>query len=518
MLALRQYQVDCLKSIEDYENLGKKRQLVNIATGGGKTIIFANLIKERRQKALILVHTCELLYQAKDKINMIAPDLDVGIVNADRKEFDNDVVVASIQSARVPANLVELQKIGFQLLIADECHHFASDISKDILESLDFGKETNNLLVGFTATAFRNDGRGLGEIFDVISYEMDTRDLIDSRYLCPPLGFKIKTDIDLSKVKKGNGDFQAKSLSSVMNTKEMNHFIVDSYLEKGEDRKALCFGVTVLHAQALAYMFRSHGIASQPIYGDMPMSEREAILKDFREGHIRVVCNCQVLIEGFDAPDVSCIIVGRPTKSKGLYQQMVGRGLRLFPNKNDCIVLDFCDRNHSICNASLLLKDAENIEEDERKSARVKEVTASLPPNLNQKLKAAILSFDPLGDAYTWQFDNRVYSLNGANSSLSIIPNDEDDQYKVVFSTIEGQTILAQGFSFEYAFSVSEEFAKKNESLFVVSDRTAPWRDESISEKQILTFKKRGFIAGVNQLSKGQASDLISTGFLRRRI
>ncbi len=517
MLTLRPYQLDCLKSIEDHANLGNHRQLVNIATGGGKTIIFANLIKERNQKALILVHTCELLHQAKDKINMVAPYLDVGIVNADRKEFGHEVVVASIQSARVPANLSELKKIGFQLLIADECHHFASDISKNILDALDFGKETNNLLVGFTATAFRNDSKGLGEIFDIISYEMDTRDLIDAGYLCPPSGFKIKTDIDLSKVKRGNGDFQAKSLSAVMNTTEMNHFIVDSYLEKGEGRKALCFTTSVQHAINLSYMFRQREIATQAIYGEMPMCEREAILKDFKEGHITVICNCQVLTEGFDAPNVSCIIVGRPTKSRGLYQQMVGRGLRPYPNKKDCIVLDFCDRNHSICNAGLLLNDSENIEEDERESARVKEVKESIPPNLNQKLKAAILSFDPLGDAYTWQLDNSIYSLNGSNSSLSIIPNDLDDQYKVIFSTIEGQTILAQGFSFEYAFSVSEEFAKKNESLFVVNDRNAPWRDESISEKQILTFKKRGFIAGVNQLSKGQASDLIGSGALRRK-
>ena len=402
MLTLRPYQKECLDSIKSNLQSGHHRQLISLPTGSGKTVIFAHLIKELEGRALVLAHTNELLQQAKDKINMVCPELHVGIVNGYSKEFDASVVVSSIQSARIDQNLDELKRQGFKVLIYDECHHSVSDTSRMVLDELGFGAQTDRLLVGFTATAFRNDGKGLGEVFDVVTYERTIKEMIEEEYLCQPNGVKVATDLDLSKIKTSDGDFQVASLASVMNTPEINQLAVDSYIKEAENRKAICFGVTIQHAHNLASLFRKHGIHAQAVYGKMPKQERASILKDYHSGHIQVLCNCQILTEGFDAPDTSCILVARPTQSRGLYQQMVGRGLRLAPNKKDCLVLDFCDRNHTLCNAAMLLEDPEYLQyqEDKEEKDHKKELIATLPPNLNQRLTFALINFDPLGKKF----------------------------------------------------------------------------------------------------------------------
>lgn len=517
MLNLRPYQRECLDSIKSHQQSGHHRQLISLPTGAGKTVIFAHLIKELGGRALVLAHKSELLQQAKDKIEMVCPDLHVGIVNGYSKEFDASVVVSSIQSARIDQNLDELKRQGFKVLIYDECHHSVSDTSRMVLDELGFGTQTDRLLVGFTATAFRNDGKGLGEIFDVISCERTIKEMIEDSYLCRPIGIKVATDLDLSKVKTSDGDFQVASLASVMDTPEINQLVVDSYIKEGENRKSICFSVSVQHAHNLAILFRKHGVSAQAIFGEMPKQERASILKDYQEGHIRVLSNCQVLTEGFDAPDTSCILVARPTQSKGLYQQMVGRGLRLYPHKKDCLVLDICDRNHSICNSATLLLDADDIETQDREAKeKSKEILERLPPNLNQKLKSALVSFDPLGEFFTWSLNESIYVLKGANNTrLGIVPTGEN-RYRVILASDNGNKIIADGLSFEYAFAAGEDFARQNRKMFIVCDREALWRNQPITEKQISLFRFYRYRSGIEQLTRGQASDLIGSGALRR--
>ncbi len=515
-LPLRPYQNECLEAIRKCHIEGQHRLLVSLPTGAGKTVIFANLIKETSYRTLVLAHTCELLDQAKEKIQMICPSLNVGIVNASSKQFDSDVVVCSIQSAIVPSNLTKLSDQGFDLVIADECHHFAAESPRKVLNELGFGKGTNRLLVGFTATPFRSDGYGLGEIFDVVSYERNIKHMIADGYLCSPKGLKIATDIDLSKVKSVDEDFQVSSLAEVMDTKELNEIAVDAYLKNANGKQTICFGVTVQHAKNLAACFQNYDVSAKAIYGDMPKDERANILKEYRSGNIQVLCNCNVLTEGFDAPETACVIVARPTKSKGLYQQMVGRGLRLWPNKTECIILDFCDKNHSICSSAILFEDTEQQKQEEKYKESEKEIRSALPPNLNQKLKAAIINFDPLSESFVWVREDKAYTLKGTGKSiLAILPQD-NDRYKVILSSKNETQLIAEGLSFEYAFATAEDFAKENRKLFVLSDLEAEWRNQPITERQKETIRSKGYRAGIENLSRGQASILIGSGALRR--
>ena len=517
-LKLRPYQEECLSKIAESLKAGVHRQLIVIPTGGGKTVIFAHLIEHMKRRALVLAHTNELLEQAKEKIEMICPGLSVGLVNSDNKEFDKQVVISSIQSARRPETLKQLQQQNFTLLVADECHHFGAESNRHILESLGFGRGTQYLLAGFTATGFRNDSKGLGEIFDAITYQRNIKEMIQDGHLCAPRGLKIATDLDLSNVKTDDGDFQASSLAEAMDLPEMNTLVVESYCNHARGRKTLCFGVTVQHAANLSGAFQKQGISSKLVHGGMAKEERSSIIKDYRNGAIQVLCNCQVLTEGFDAPETSCVIVARPTKSRGLYQQIVGRGLRLWPNKPDCIVLDFGDQNHSLCSTALLLQDAECeqiIEEDEEDKAK-KEILAALPVKLNQKLKAAIINYDPLGESFTWERDGKSYVMKGSGKSLLIVSPQSEDRYRVILSNGLNNQLIAENLTFEYAFSSAEDFAKENRKLFVISDMQADWRSYPISDRQKAHIISKGFKAGVEGLTRGQAAILIGSGALRR--
>lgn len=507
---LRDYQRACIDSIKKLKGKGINRQVIVAATGSGKTVIFSSLIKELGTRALIIAHTTELLYQAKEKITMIAPELSVGIVDGDNKEFNAHIVISSVQSASVTANLQKLKEQNFALLIWDECHRSATDGARKILTTLDFDKTTKKLLVGFTATAYREDNKGLGEVFDVIAFEKNAQDLIEEGYLVPPQGFKIATDVDFSHVKVYDGDFTEASLSEIMDTPCMNKLVVQSYLKEAKNLPAICFGTTVKHARNLMQAFIDEGVAAEVITGDMPKKERSAILERYTNGKTKVLCNCQILTEGVDLPHTSCVIVARPTQSKGLYTQMVGRGLRPCPwiNKKMCIVLDFSAKNHNICNVGMLLNDSDKVSlhNKKKKSSEPREFKI-----LDPSLQSALVTHDPLGKSFNWECTREnTYIMRGSNDSYIEIQKTNNKKYRVIFYNGSKNKIIADNLTFEWAFSTAEDYAKSNRNLFIISDKKAPWRNEAATESQKILIKKLGYKEGTDSLRRGQASDIIN--------
>lgn len=530
MLKLRPYQEEALEAIESHQANGTLKQVVHLPTAAGKTLIFASLISkvlklDPTKRVLILAFSCDLLQQGKDKIVMIDPSLseDIGIVDAVRKEFHKKIVISSVQSARQPSVLDNLRAQGFSICIADECHHFACDSAKLVLNELGFGKDIqkDKLLVGFSATPFRQDSKGLAEVFDKIIYTKTTKEMINEGYLCKPVGSRVVTDLDLSQVTIHDGDYSTLSLAKVMNTPTMNNTVVSSYLEGASGRKTIAFATSIAHATALAECFNQHGVSAASIHSDLHQEERESLKKRFKDGEIEVLTNPLMLTEGYDESSISCVIVARPTQNPGLYQQMVGRGLRLHPNKHDCLILDFSDHNHTLCSIGILLNDPEGLEgdiSDSLKKEKAKELIKTLPPNLNPKLKKAIVEMDLLGDSFTWKKDqDGNYCLKGTGDIVLKILKVGEDRYEVIFSKSGGVTVVASGVDFGYGFASAEGFAKENREKFVVSDLDASWRGLPISEKQKEIFHSSGFKSGIDELSRGQASTLIASGFLRRR-
>ncbi len=525
---LRPYQIETLEAIAATRIAGIHRQVVHLPTAAGKTVIFSSLIDQAIEadpltRALILAFSTDLLEQARDKLHMISPGLNVGIVDAKHKEFDRQVVVSSIQSARIPGNLQQLQSQGFSIAIADECHHFASDTARLVLNELGFGlgcAANDRLLVGFTATPFRSDSKGLGEIFDKIVYHRSIKQMIDDGYLCPPNGHKVLTDLNLSKVAVENGDFSPSALSMAMNTDPINQTIVQSYMEKAVGRKTIAFCTSIDHSVKLAEWFRRFGIVAEAIHSNLSTAARDSLKQKFKNGDIEVLTNPLMLTEGYDEPSISCVIVARPTKFAGLYQQMIGRGLRQHPTKKDCMILDFGDQGHTLCNVGILLEDDPDEEKREtpRKSEKVEGLVRNLPPNINPKLKKAILALDLLGESFTWAKDlDGCYFLKGAGDAILKLIKCEEDRYDAILTGSKGFKTIAAGLDFEYSFSTAEDFARTNRSLFAVSDLNAAWRSFPISEKQKDIFRSAGFRTGIDTLNRGQAATIISTGVLRRK-
>jgi hypothetical protein len=222
-----------------------------------------------------------------------------------------------------------------------------------VLEHFDvFSPETRRLVVGFTATPKRGDGAGLDAVFQEIVFSRSLPEMIQAGFLSPVAGYRIETETDLTGVKTRMGDFVASQLSEAVNVEARNKIIVEIYHSHLEGKPTLCFCVDVAHAHHLADAFNRSGIRAASVSGDMDRSLRARLLDDFGSGKIQVLANCMVLTEGYDEPGVEGIILARPTKSALLYTQMIGRGTRLHPGKENVTVIDIVDvtREHRLVN------------------------------------------------------------------------------------------------------------------------------------------------------------------------
>jgi superfamily II DNA or RNA helicase len=349
---LRPYQQEAINAIRRAYQQGRRRVLVSLPTGTGKTVIFAGFPGAFRMKRrlLVLAHRQELLEQAADKFRAIDPTLQVAIEQAERRAGDARVVIASVPSLR-GARLRALAPEDFYLVVVDEAHHAVAKSYRAIFDHLGlFAPDNKRLLVGFTATPRRGDRQPLGEVFEEIVFSKGLEEMITAGYLCRVAGWRVRTDVDLDGVKVQHGDFVEAQLADAVNVEGRNEVLVNAYQKLAAGRRCIVFCANVEHAQTVAAVFRADGLAAEAVWGTMPRDERAAVLDRFHSGTTAVVTNCNLLTEGFDEPRVDCVLMARPTKSLLLYAQMVGRGTRLAPGKTDLLVIDVADnsRRHTL--------------------------------------------------------------------------------------------------------------------------------------------------------------------------
>jgi DNA repair protein RadD len=339
MLTLRPYQQAAISSIYGYFQTDKGNPLVVIPTAGGKSLVMAAFIEGvlkawPDQRILIVTHVRELIAQNHAEMIGLWPEAPAGIYSAGlgKREAQARILFAGIQSIHRRA-----QEIGHtDLVLIDEAHLIPGNSSTMYRRFLDGLARINPALkvIGLTATPFRLDSgmlhEGKSALFTDIAYEAPVRELIDAGYL------------DVSKVGTRAGDFIARDLAAAVDKEAITRAAVTEIIEHGRERKswlAFCSGVE--HAQHVAEEFGRQGISCRTIFGDTPKEERDAIIAGFKRGEIRALASMGVLTTGFNAPAVDLIALLRPTKSAGLYVQMVGRGTRLAPGKENCLVLDF---------------------------------------------------------------------------------------------------------------------------------------------------------------------------------
>jgi ATP-dependent helicase IRC3 len=341
-LTLRPYQEEALSSINTFYDKGIKRQLVVLPTGAGKTVIFSHLplVKSNSLPMLVLAHRAELLYQAQDKISWSNPNLTIEIEQGENHAGYTDVVIASVPTlGRAESErILKYPKDYFKSIVIDEAHHSAAPTYRRILDYF-----TPDFILGVTATPQRSDNTRLTDVFQEIVYYKTIQDLIQEGYLSPLVGYRIKTDTDISGVQTNDGDYILSQLEDAIDNPSRNATIVAGYNDLVPNTKAIVFAAGVQHANNLALSFRKEKISTQVILGNTPTEERQQILSDFKSGNIKVLINVGVLTEGFDEPSVQAILLARPTRSTLLYTQIVGRGTRLYEGKTHCTVIDFAD-------------------------------------------------------------------------------------------------------------------------------------------------------------------------------
>ena len=368
-MQLRPYQEEARAKVQQEWKEGRKRTLLVLPTGCGKTIVFSKIIEDRvkmGERVLVLAHRSELLEQASDKL-MTATGLGTALEKAENTSIGSwfRVVVGSVQTMQREKRLSQFPPNHFDTIVIDEAHHAISDGYQRVLEH--FG-EAN--VLGVTATPDRGDMRNLGSYFDSLAYEYPLVDAIKSGYLSKITAITIPLELDLSTVSQQGGDFKASEIGTALDP--YLEQIADEMVKQCKDRKTVVFLPLVKTSQKFRDILNAKGFKAAEVNGES--KDRAEILEEFDKDKYNVLCNSMLLTEGWDCPTVDCVVVLRPTKVRALYSQMVGRGTRLAPGKENLLLLDFLwhTERHELCRPAYLIasspevakKMTENMAED----------------------------------------------------------------------------------------------------------------------------------------------------------
>jgi superfamily II DNA or RNA helicase len=588
-ISLRPYQEeDRTKTVDAFLGKGITRGLGVWPTGGGKTVMFSELHLEPRmqqwirtfpthkQKILVLAHREELLSQARDKILRSNPDLIVDIEQADKRaSLMADVIVASVPTltASKGKRMHKFHPEQFRLVVVDEAHHATAPGYLAILQYFGFlppatwmkesmpsraegknallewqrakleswdriGAAKDRFLLGVTATPERGDGVGLEAVFQEIVFQRSIRDLMQMNYLCRLRAFRVETTTSLDAVQTRAGDFAQEQLASAVNEAVRNAKAVKAYKDYAEGRKGVTFCVNVAHAMSMAQAYNEAGVPAAAIHGGLNEERRKEILTKFASGEIKMVTNCQILTEGTDIPDIGVIIHARPTKSKLLYVQMTGRGLRIHPGKLDCIVIDIVDltRKHSLITAPELLglpiefnAKGEDLLDAKVKLEKAEEDNPLLDLSHVQSLDDIQIqveevdllgSFhDPLIDQFaqlSWRKTGEGFTLEWRgellNERLDVVQQKDGSWEARHYGDARGtRTKWKSSCATDLeAVKQAESYLQKNQNgAHTILKKNVPWKAAPATNFQKDNLQKLGYKLNWDKLTRGEAANII---------
>ena len=470
-MKLRPYQTAAIDGIhEAWEQY--KRTLLVLPTGCGKTIVFANIAAEmaERERVLILAHRDELIKQAADKLFKAC-----GVQSATEKANETalgsyyNITCGSVQTLMSQSRLERFPRDYYGTIIIDEAHHALSDSYRAILDYWDSAK-----VLGVTATPDRGDKRNLGEIFESVAFEYSIRDAIKEGYLSKIICECVPLKIDLSGVHVKAGDYDAGEIGSAL----------EPYLEQiadniPRDRRTLIFLPLIATSQRMTELLKARGFRAEHIDGKS--EDRREILRRLADGKIDVLCNSMLLTEGFDEPSIDCVVCLRPTKSRALYSQIIGRGTRLCEGKKNLLVLDFLwlGAKHDLCHAAHLVAPKADV------AAKMREISEERGAGAQLEL----LDLEEKADSeIREQRENAI-----ANRLMSL--------------STKSRKLLDP---LQYALSVHDDDLQDYEPEM-------PWEFAPATDAQISILEKNGFDASTIP-NKGYASKILDRMAQRREL
>lgn len=341
---LRPYQAEALFQLRSTLAQQIRRIVLMMTTGAGKTQVASEIMQgavAKGNRAFFIVDSLELVEQAQERF--VADGMHVGVIQGQHLDTDYSapVQVATIQTLK--RRWTEMpDSLKPAVIVIDECH-VLHQAHIDIIEEC---KARKIPVIGLSATPFR---QGLGQYFETLVVGATTPELTEQGYLAPAICYAPHVP-DLKGVKTGkNGDWCEDALAEYMGDAKLVGDVIEQWFKLGENRQTLFFGANVAHSKAVCAAFQAAGVKAMHIDGyEKDADYRKQIIDDFRSGKITVLCNVGILTKGFDAPETSCLILGRPTKSLMLHYQILGRGLRIAEGKTNCIIIDHagnCLRN-----------------------------------------------------------------------------------------------------------------------------------------------------------------------------
>lgn len=360
MIEERKYQLEAQNAILSEWDNGNKKTLLVLPTGCGKTVVCSYVIKEwrrryKRARILFMAHRGELLTQAAKTIKDVT-GIDCALEKAESTCIGSDapVVLASVQTLSQEHRLHQFSEDYFSAIIIDEAHHSLSETYQRVLSYFKVAK-----VLGVTATPDRGDLKDMSLYYDSCAYEYQLKDAIRDGFLVPVKAKVIPLELDISQVRVTTGDYSTGDIGRSLDS----HLgkIADEVVKYCKDRKTVVFLPLIGTSKQFCKLLKNRGMKAAEVNGTS--KDRDKVLTGFRKGKYNILCNSMLLTEGWDCPDVDCIIVLRPTQSRSLYQQMVGRGMRLHEGKKELLLLDFLwlTAQHPLCRPSCIISRNEDI-------------------------------------------------------------------------------------------------------------------------------------------------------------
>ncbi|KAJ5908240.1 ATP-dependent helicase IRC3 [Penicillium taxi] len=556
-IVLRDYQEECIQSVLQYLDDGHRRLGISLATGAGKTVIFTQLISRipprnaKATKTMIIVHRRELVEQAAKHCRRTYPDQIVEIEMGQNVALGHgDIIIASVQTLS-RGRIAKFDPSLYKLILVDEAHHIVARSYREVLGHFSLNEPSPNapVLVGVSATFARFDGLKLGAAIDHIVYHKDYVDMIGEKWLANAVFTTVKSEANLANVKKDKfGDFALGSLSEAVNTVNTNHITVRAWLANAHDRKStLGFCVDVEHAKQLTATFREHGIDARYITATTHKNVRSEQLDAFRNQEFPVLLNCGLFTEGTDIPNIDCVLLARPTRSRNLLIQMIGRGLRLFPGKENCHIIDMvASLATGVLSTPTLfglhpdeVLDKASVEDIQRGSHEEKFPKPKLGPetvpdgDVNLQFTKYDSVFDLLDDTKSEQhirslsqnawvrLESAKYVLSESSGWLTIEKEGDSFAVRHVMKFNDPVTekpkftrprLVASGSDLETAVRAADTYANdKFEKRYITSWQ--PWRQTTATAAQIKMLNKSRIRDGElksGDLTRGQAADMIT--------